>query len=200
MNAILVAMHPSRNLVGGLRMEVRIKFNHHMDAIHHIIQHHLFNPSNFEVRTSCKTITVAENQRYANQLFCTARQILTRNRVMRHDVHRELTLREKAILGDLKLLLGYRHAGYRSDARLGAYWWLNRNPAPPVPPQAPIPPQQPPQLFNLDSDDEDQSPPAPQPPPRPPPNNLDHALIILAQNNRSAIGNHAVSWQEARSA
>lgn len=171
-----------------------------MDAIHHIIQHHLFNPSNFEVRTSCKTITVAENQRYANQLFCTARQILTRNRVMRHDVHRELTLREKAILGDLKLLLGYRHAGYRSDARLGAYWWLNRNPAPPVPPQAPIPPQQPPQLFNLDSDDEDQSPPAPQPPPRPPPNNLDHALIILAQNNRSAIGNHAVSWQEARSA
>lgn len=144
-----------------------------MDAIHHIIQHHLFNPSNFEVRTSCKTITVAENQRYANQLFCTARQILTRNRVMRHDVHRELTLREKAILGDLKLLLGYRHV---------------------------IPPQQPPQLFNLDSDDEDQSPPAPQPPPRPPPNNLDHALIILAQNNRSAIGNHAVSWQEARSA
>jgi hypothetical protein len=197
MYAILVAMQASRHLIGGLRMEVRIKFNHHMDAIHHIILHHLFNPANFEVRTTCKTITVGEYLQDANRLFRTARQILATNRVMRHDVNRELTLREKAILGDLKLLLGYRHAGYRSHATHGAYWWLNRNPAPPIPPQAPIPPpQQPPQLINLDSDDEDQPPVANQPPPRPPPSNLDHALVILARNNSSAVGNHAVRWQE----
>ncbi|CAB4012051.1 Hypothetical predicted protein [Paramuricea clavata] len=54
-------MREARDLVGGLRMEVRARFNHHMDAVQHIIMHHLFSPANFEVRTSCRTITVAED-------------------------------------------------------------------------------------------------------------------------------------------
>ena len=98
-----------------------VKFTHHMDAIHHIIQHHLFNPDNFKIRTSCKTITVAEYIRYANTTL-PHRQGNSRSEWnMRHDVHRELTLRKKAILGDRKLLLGYRHAGYRSDSTLRVY-------------------------------------------------------------------------------
>ncbi|CAB3985148.1 Hypothetical predicted protein [Paramuricea clavata] len=91
----------------------------------------------------------------------------------------ELTLREKAILGDLKLLLGYRHARYRSNRTLGAYWRLDRNPAAPIPPQEP-PPRRPPQvMINLDSDEDEQPPAENEPParPRPPPTNLNHALL-----------------------
>ncbi|CAB3985149.1 Hypothetical predicted protein [Paramuricea clavata] len=94
----------------------------------------------------------------------------------------ELTLLEKAILGDLKLLLGYRHAGYRSDRTLGAYWRLDRNPAAPIPLQE-LPPRRPPQvMINLDSDEDEQPPAENKPParPRPPPTNLNHALVILA--------------------
>ena len=54
-------MQTPRHLIGGLRLELRVQFTHHMDAIHHIIQHHLFNPANFEIRISCKTITVPES-------------------------------------------------------------------------------------------------------------------------------------------
>ncbi|CAB4036212.1 Hypothetical predicted protein [Paramuricea clavata] len=196
MFSILAAMREARDLVGGLRMEVRARFNHHMDAIQHILTHHLFSPASFEVRTSCRTITVAEYLQDASRLFRKARQILAANNVMRHDVNRELTIREKAILGDLKLLLGYRHAGFKSDPTLGPIWWLDRNPAPPIPPQIP-PPRRPPQpIINLDSDDEEQPPADNQPPPRPPPTNLNNALIILARNNRSDVGNHAIRWQE----
>jgi hypothetical protein len=45
------------------------------------------------------------------QIFGTARAILTRNDVMNHHVQRELTMAEKCMFGNLKLLLGYKHAG-----------------------------------------------------------------------------------------
>ncbi|CAB4017150.1 Hypothetical predicted protein [Paramuricea clavata] len=197
MFSILVAMQESRELIGGLRMEVRAVFNHHIDAIQHIIMHHLFSPASFDVQTTCKTISVGEYLQDAQRLFRNARQILAAGGVMRHDVQRELTLREKAMLGDLKLLLGYRHAGYRSDRTIGRYWWLNRNPAPPIPPQVP-PPQQPPHVIDLESEDEDQPPAADDRPvrPQPPPANLNNQLIILARNNRSNDGRRQVSWQE----
>jgi hypothetical protein len=54
---------------------------------------------------------------YARTLFHTAQRIFSTNGIMQHDVARELTNREKAMFGDLKLLLGYRHAGYRTNSR-----------------------------------------------------------------------------------
>ena len=119
---------------------------------------------------------------------------------MRYDVARELTNREKAMFGDLKLLLGFRHAGYRTDSRAANVWWLR--PLPPAPIRQPIiPPAAPPQqqFINVsDSDEEEQPPPQQQPParPAPPPDHLNNALIVLARNNRAPRGNRNVSWQE----
>jgi hypothetical protein len=200
LNAILAAMEAKPELVGGLRMEIRLRFNHLIDAVNHAIENHLFNPVAFNVRTTYKTITVAEYLIYARGLFRSARRIFSANGIMRHDVARELTDREKAMFGDLKLLLGFRHAGYRTDSRADNVWWLR--PLPPAPIRQPIiPPAAPPQqqLINIsDSDEEEQPPPQQQPParPAPPPDHLNNALIVLARNNRSPRGNHNVSWQE----
>ena len=65
LNAILAAMEAKPELVGGLRMEIRLRFNHFIDAVNHAIENHLFNPVAFNVRTTYKTITVAEYPLYA---------------------------------------------------------------------------------------------------------------------------------------
>jgi hypothetical protein len=123
-------------------------------------------------------------------------------------VARELTNRETAIFRDLKLLVGYRHAGYRTDAKVNNHWWLRPlHPAaiqPPAIQPLAIPPAAPQQqqIINIsDSDDDEQppereQPPARPPPPPPPPENLNDAIIILARNKRSPRGNHNISWQE----
>ena len=104
------------------------------------------------------------------------------------------------MFGDLKLLLGFRHAGYRTESRADNIWWLR--PLPPTPIRQPIiPPAAPPQqdLISIsDSDDKEQPPPQQQPPARaaPPPDNLNDALIVLARNNRAPRGDHNISWQE----
>jgi hypothetical protein len=200
LNSIFSAMEARPDLVGGLRMEIRVRFNHFLDAVSHVIENHLFSPVAFNVRTTYKTITVAEYVIYARGLFRIARRILTANGVMRHDVARELTNREKGIFGTLKLLLGFRHAGYRTDSRAANVWWLR--PLPPAPvrqPNFPLAPPHEDQLINIsDSDEEEQPPPQQQPParPAPPPDNVNNELIILARNNRAPRGNRNVSWVE----
>jgi hypothetical protein len=91
--------------------------------VNHALANQLFKPGNFKVHTSYKTITVQEYLLYARTLFRTARRIFSTNE-MRHYMARELTNTEKAIFGDLKLLLGYRHTGYCTDARVDNHWWL----------------------------------------------------------------------------
>jgi hypothetical protein len=193
LNSIFVAMEANPQLIGGLRMELNA-FNHYLDAVNHALQNHLFNPASFNIRTSNKTITIAEYLIYARALFRTACRIFSTNGIMLHDVARELTNREKAMFGDLKLLLGYRHAGYRTDSRADNIWWLRPLPRAPIQPPV-IPPAAPHQadIINIsDSDDDEQPPGEQQPParPAPPPAHLDNALIILARNNRAPRGNH----------
>jgi hypothetical protein len=103
----------------------RLQFNHYLDAVNHALANQLFIPGSFKVHTSYKTITVQEYLLYARTLFRTARHIFSTNGIMRHYMARELTNREKVIFGDLKLLLGYRHAGYRTNARVDNHWWLH---------------------------------------------------------------------------
>ena len=185
LNGILAAMEEKSKLIGGLRMEIRLRFNHYLDAVNHAIQNHLFNPAALNVRTTYKTITVAEYLLYARRLFLSARRIFSNNGILRHDVARELTNPEKAMFGDLKLLLGFRHAGYRTESRADNIWWLRPIPLAPPIRQPIIPPAAPPQagIINLSDSDEEQPPPQQQQPPAapaPPPHNLNDALVVLA--------------------
>jgi hypothetical protein len=49
-------MEGNSHLVGGLRMELRLRFNHYLDTVNHALENHLFKPASFNVRTSYKTI------------------------------------------------------------------------------------------------------------------------------------------------
>jgi hypothetical protein len=54
--------------------------------------------------------------------FRMARAILKRAGAMRHIAPRELSLFKKCIFRDLKLLLGYRHAGCHTQLRMDNHW------------------------------------------------------------------------------
>jgi hypothetical protein len=78
------------------------------------------------------------------------------------------------MFGDLKLLLGYRHAGYHTEVRRENPWWLQRAPTA----------IQPPQQAN------------PNPPPQPPPQDRDQVLLGLARRHGRIRGQRRVNWME----
>jgi hypothetical protein len=114
---------------------------------------------------------------------------------MNHMGEREMKPFEKRILGDLKLLLGYRDAGYRTT-RGDYYWWLHAAPAiPPQRPQPPPPHQQEDEPITIDDDlPQQQQPPQEEDRPQPPPERLNDVLIMLARNHRAARGQRQISW------
>lgn len=82
LNAILAAMEEKPELIRGLRMELRLRFNYYLDAVNHAIQNNLFNPAALNVQTTYKTITVAQYLAYARGLFHTARRIFSTNGIL----------------------------------------------------------------------------------------------------------------------
>ena len=59
----------------------------------------------------------------ANTLMQMATQIFTRNRFTNHARLRELTRSEKDLVGDLKLLVGLSHNGFKTDPVSPTAWW-----------------------------------------------------------------------------
>jgi hypothetical protein len=106
-------------------------------------------------------------------------------------------------MGDLKLLVGYKHAGYRTT-RGENYWWLHDAPQYPLqPPRAQPPPrQQQDEPIVIDDDNdlpEQQPPPQQEDHPRPPPERLNDVLVMLARNHRACGGQRQISWNDVHS-
>ncbi|CAB3985185.1 Hypothetical predicted protein [Paramuricea clavata] len=152
LNSIMNVLSVNHHLVGGIRLGVRVQMNHVSDAVDHVLERQLFNPHQFGVNCRYNKVPVRRYIQYAEGLFRTARALLSRSGVIRHDAGREMSNLEKRVFGDLKLLLGYRFAGYRTVPGRENPWWLQRVPAiqqrqnPPPNPPPPPPPcaQQPP--------------------------------------------------------
>jgi hypothetical protein len=132
----------------------------------------------------------------ARRIFALARAILTREGVMRHHVARLLTVPERNLFGDLKLLLGYRHAGYHTE--IGAFnnWWRNDRPQPLRNQPRILQANRPPAAMDVD----DVVIPSPVPNRNPNPNqippadNVDNMLILIARDNRAPRGERRINW------
>ena len=131
LSSILHVFRENERHVGGLRIEIRVRHTMLMEAVNHLINRELFRPNRFGVNVRYVKIGVPEYLQYETITFRKARAILTHASAMNHMGVREMQPFEKRILGDLKLLLGYRHAGYRTT-RGDNYWWLHAAPA--IPP------------------------------------------------------------------
>lgn len=114
LNGIMHVLSTHQQLVGGIRLEIRIRMTHVLDAVNHVLERQQFDPHQFGVNCQYNKVPVQRYLVYAEGLFRTARVIFTRSGVMRHAGAREMTNMEKRIFGDLKLLLGCRHCGYRT--------------------------------------------------------------------------------------
>jgi hypothetical protein len=75
------------------------------NAINHLLERQMLNPQCLNVNVSYSKVNMNVYLLRAQQIFRTARAILTRNGVMNHHVQRELTMAEKRMYGDLKLLI-----------------------------------------------------------------------------------------------
>jgi hypothetical protein len=91
---------------------------------------------------------------------------------MNHHMQRALNMAKKRMYGDLKLLFGYRHGGFRMQVRAENRWWLHA-----APPPLPQPNQRPPphaadivQVIDLDL-----------PPHQPPSQDSDNILLELTR-------------------
>ena len=128
--SILNVLTTNQKRVGGIRVELRVRHNHLEDAIAMVLRPNAFTPECYGVTMQYYTISVPIYIGKARRIFALARAILTREGVMRHHVARLLTGPERNLFGDLKLLLGYRHAGYHTE--IGAFnnWWRNDRPQP----------------------------------------------------------------------
>jgi hypothetical protein len=69
------------------------------NAINHLLERQKLNPQSLKVNMNVYLL------RTTQQIFRTAQAILTRNGVMNHHIQRELTMAEKRMYGDLKLLI-----------------------------------------------------------------------------------------------
>jgi hypothetical protein len=127
LNGIMNVLSNNQQLVGGIRMEIRIRINHVLDAVDHVLERQQFDPRQFGVNCHYNKVPLRRYLVYAEGLFRTARALLTRLGVMRHGAGREMSNMEK-IFGDLKLILGYRHYGYRTVPGRENPWWLQRAP------------------------------------------------------------------------
>jgi hypothetical protein len=128
-------------LVGGIRMEIRIHMTHVMDAVNYLLKRQFFNPQQLGVNVRYTKVLIQCYIIYAQRMFHTARELLNHADVMRHAAARDMTTLKKPMFGDLKLLLGYR-----TEVRRENPWWLQRAPTANQPPQQanPNPPPQPP--------------------------------------------------------
>jgi hypothetical protein len=68
------------------------------NTINHLLEFQMLNPQSLKVNVNVYLLCT-------QQIFRTAQAILTRNGVMNHHVQRELTMAEKRMYGDLKLLI-----------------------------------------------------------------------------------------------
>ena len=128
--SILNVLTNNQERVGGIRVELRVRHKHLEDAITMVLRPNAFTPECYGVTMQYYTISVPIYLGKARRIFALARAILTREGVLRHHIARLLTLPERMLFGDLKLLLGYRHAGYHTE--IGAFnnWWRNDGPQP----------------------------------------------------------------------
>jgi hypothetical protein len=72
----VLTSHP--NLVGGLRVEVRTRMTLLNDAINLLIERQMFKPQSYNVNVTCLKVMVNIYLLRAQQVFRTARAILTR--------------------------------------------------------------------------------------------------------------------------
>ena len=86
-----------QQLVGGIRLEIRIRTTHVLDAVNHVLERQQFDPHQFGVNCQYNKVPVQRYLVYAEGLFRTARAIFTRSGVMRHAGAREMTNIEKRI-------------------------------------------------------------------------------------------------------
>jgi hypothetical protein len=148
LNGIMNVQFSNPQLVGGIRMEIRIHMTHVMDAVNYLLKRQFFNPQQLGVNVRYTKVPIQRYIIYAQRMFHTARELLNHADVMRHAAARDMTTLEKPMFGDLKLLLGYRHAGYHTEVRRKNPWWLQHAPTANQPPQQANrnpPPQSPPQ-------------------------------------------------------
>ncbi|CAB4030247.1 Hypothetical predicted protein [Paramuricea clavata] len=133
--SILHVLTTNQEHVGAIRVELGVRHNHLEDAISMVLRPNAFTLEFYGVNMEYYTVSVPIYIGKATRIFGLARAILTCEGVMRHHVSRLLTDAERKIFGDLKLLLGYRHAGYHTVVGLFDPWWRNNLPAPlPNPP------------------------------------------------------------------
>jgi hypothetical protein len=105
LTSILHVLTSKPNLVGGLCIEIPIRMTLLTNAINHLLERQMFNPQSFIINVSYSKVNVNVYLLHAQQIFITVRAILTRNSVMNHHMQRELTMAEKRMYGDLKLLI-----------------------------------------------------------------------------------------------
>jgi hypothetical protein len=135
----------------------------------------MFNPQSFIITVSYSkvNVNVYVNVLRAQQIFITVWAILTRNGVMNHHMQRELTMAEKRVYGDMKLI---------QNARAENRWWPHAAPQPnerPPPPAADIV-----QVLDLPPQ-HDRNPPH-----RPPPQDSDDILLELVRQTFWRTGMH----------
>ena len=150
-NTIFQDVRQHRDLIGGIRIEVRVAATT-LEEAEAIVERE--QPHKIKTFLGLATIEIStENYlQITNQLINEATETLTKNGVTNHSVQRELTRTEKKTLGDLRLLIGYSHNGYKTDPIKGNAWWRRVNvnasathpPLPPPPPPPPIQQTQPP--------------------------------------------------------
>ena len=78
MTSILHVLTSNPNLVGGLRVEVRTRMTLLNDAINLLIERQMFKPQSYNVNVTCLKVMVNIYLLRAQQVFRTARAILTR--------------------------------------------------------------------------------------------------------------------------
>ena len=188
--SIFNVLTTNQQRVGGIRVELRVRHKHLEDAIAMVLRPNAFTPECYGVTMQYYTISVPIYIGKARRIFALARAILAREGVFRHHVARLLTVPERKLFGDLKLLLGYRHAGYHTQ--IGAFnnWWRNDRPQPlrnqPRILQANRRP------AAMDVDDVVIPNPVPNRNPNPnqipPADNVDNMLILIARDNRAPRG------------
>jgi hypothetical protein len=207
--SILNVLTNNQERVGGIRVELRVRHKHLEDAITMVLRPNAFTPECYGVTMQYYTISVPIYLGKARRIFALARAILTREGVLRHHVTRLLTLPEKMLFGDLKLLLGYRHAGYHTV--IGAFnnWWRNDGPEPlRIQPRILLQPNRRPAANGppaaMDVHDVQIPNPVPNRNPNdnqvPPPLNVDNMLILIARDNRAARGERRINWARVHAA
>lgn len=117
----------NQQLVGRIHMEIRIRINHVLDAVDHILERQQFDL----VSSACIATTTRSpwgDTWYMRRGYFERQEHSSLVWGSWGMVQGEKCQTWKKIFGDLKLILGYRHYGYRTVPGRENPWWLQRAP------------------------------------------------------------------------